>query len=139
LVGHLKEYKLFHPRFEAFTAVTMKNVVFWDVALCRYFVNRRFGGTYPSIFRKTRERGTSVIRWLQTAVTCSRWSCGSSLPDFSTLKIEAIRSSKKSVHAVCTQRHIPEDEILLFHPRSFSERESQKILPFIKSLSANNP
>jgi hypothetical protein len=23
----------------------MKNVVFWDVALCRYFVNRRFGGT----------------------------------------------------------------------------------------------
>jgi hypothetical protein len=26
--------------------VTMKNVVFWDVAPCRYFVNRRFGGTY---------------------------------------------------------------------------------------------
>jgi hypothetical protein len=23
-----------------------KNVVFWDVTLCRYFVNRRFGGTY---------------------------------------------------------------------------------------------
>jgi hypothetical protein len=31
--------------FEAFTAVTMKNVVFWDVALCRSCVNRRFGGT----------------------------------------------------------------------------------------------
>jgi hypothetical protein len=26
-------------RFEAFTAVTMKNVVFWDVALCRSCVN----------------------------------------------------------------------------------------------------
>jgi hypothetical protein len=33
-------------RFEVFTAVTMKNAVFWDVTLCRYFVNRRFGGTY---------------------------------------------------------------------------------------------
>jgi hypothetical protein len=33
-------------RFEAFTAVTMKNVVFWDVALCRSCVNRRFGVTY---------------------------------------------------------------------------------------------
>jgi hypothetical protein len=33
-------------RFEVFTAVTIKNVVFWDVAPCRYFVNRRFGGTY---------------------------------------------------------------------------------------------
>jgi hypothetical protein len=33
-------------RFEAFAAVTMKNVVYWDVALCRSCVNRRFGGTY---------------------------------------------------------------------------------------------
>jgi hypothetical protein len=24
----------------------VKNVVFWDVALCRSWVNRRFGGTY---------------------------------------------------------------------------------------------
>jgi hypothetical protein len=24
----------------------MENAVFWDVAPCRYFVNRRFGGTY---------------------------------------------------------------------------------------------
>jgi hypothetical protein len=33
-------------RFEVFTAMTMKNAVFWDVALFRYFANRRFGGTY---------------------------------------------------------------------------------------------
>jgi hypothetical protein len=33
-------------RFEVFTAVTTKNAVFWDVALCRSCVNRRFGGTY---------------------------------------------------------------------------------------------
>jgi hypothetical protein len=31
---------------EVFTAVTMKNAVFWDVALCRSCVNRRFEGTY---------------------------------------------------------------------------------------------
>jgi hypothetical protein len=33
-------------RFEVFTAVTMKNVVFWDVALCRSRGSRRFGGTH---------------------------------------------------------------------------------------------
>jgi hypothetical protein len=33
-------------RFEVFTAMTMKNAVFWDEGPCRCFVNRRFGGTY---------------------------------------------------------------------------------------------
>jgi hypothetical protein len=53
-------------RFEAFTAVTMKNVVFWDVALCRSCVNRRFGGTYRLHLqaRKLRERRTGAGRWL---------------------------------------------------------------------------
>jgi hypothetical protein len=52
-------------RFEVFTAVTMKNVVFWDLALCRSCVNLRFGGTYRLHFqgRKIRERGTRVSRW----------------------------------------------------------------------------
>jgi hypothetical protein len=46
----------------------MKNVVLWDVALCRSCVNRRFGGKYRLHFqgRKIRERGTSVSRWLHT-------------------------------------------------------------------------
>jgi hypothetical protein len=50
--------------FEIFTAVTMKNSVFWDVALCRSCVDRRFGGTYRLYLqgRKIRERGTSVSR-----------------------------------------------------------------------------
>jgi hypothetical protein len=62
----MKHYESY-VRFEVFTAVTMKNVVFWDVALCRYWVNRRFGGTYRLQLqgRKIRERGTSVSRWLQ--------------------------------------------------------------------------
>jgi hypothetical protein len=33
--------------FEVFTAVTMKNAVFWGVAPCRCGrLNRRFGGSY---------------------------------------------------------------------------------------------
>jgi hypothetical protein len=31
--------------FEVFTAETMKNAVFWDMALCASCKNRRFGGT----------------------------------------------------------------------------------------------
>jgi hypothetical protein len=42
-------------RFEVFTAVTMKKAVFWDVAPCRYGVNRRFGGTYPFHLQGRRE------------------------------------------------------------------------------------
>jgi hypothetical protein len=34
-VSFLSQQLQSYVRFEAFTAVTMKNVVFWDVALCR--------------------------------------------------------------------------------------------------------
>jgi hypothetical protein len=72
-------------------AVTMKNAVFWDVAPYRYYLNRRFGGTYQ----------------LQPPA-----HAGSSLADFSTLNIEAIRSPETSVQTRSTRRHIPEDGIL---------------------------
>jgi hypothetical protein len=49
--------------FKVFTAVTMNNAVFWDVAPCRSYVNRRFGGTY-----RLHLQGS-----LQSAATCSRW------------------------------------------------------------------
>jgi hypothetical protein len=42
---------------------------------------------------------------------------GSSLADFSTLKMEAIRSSETSVHTRSARRHIPEDGILLHNHR----------------------
>jgi hypothetical protein len=42
---------------------------------------------------------------------------GSSLADFSTLKMEAISSSETSVHTRSTRRHIPEDGILHSHRR----------------------
>jgi hypothetical protein len=37
--------KLSSIRFEVFTAVTMKNGVFWTVMPCGSCKNRRFGGT----------------------------------------------------------------------------------------------
>jgi hypothetical protein len=42
---------------------------------------------------------------------------GSSLADFSTMKMEAIRSSETSVNARSTRGHIPEDGILHSHHR----------------------
>jgi hypothetical protein len=36
----------YYVRFLLFTAVTMKNAVFWDVAPCGSCKNRRFGGTW---------------------------------------------------------------------------------------------
>jgi hypothetical protein len=67
--------KFLYLRFEVFTAVTMKNAVFCDMAPCSYCVNRRLGGTYRLHFRaeekkkKIRERGTNVSRWLQQELT----------------------------------------------------------------------
>jgi hypothetical protein len=44
-----------YVRFEVFTAVTIKNAVFWDVAPCRSCaLNRRFGGTSVQSTRSTR-------------------------------------------------------------------------------------
>jgi hypothetical protein len=53
-------------KFEVFTAVIMKNAVFWDAAPCISCVTRRFGGTYRLHLqgKKINERGTSVSRWL---------------------------------------------------------------------------
>jgi hypothetical protein len=33
-------------RFEVFTAMTMKETIFWDLAPCIFGYNGRFGGTY---------------------------------------------------------------------------------------------
>jgi hypothetical protein len=52
-----------------------------------------------------------VSRWLQTA------HAGSSLADFSTLRIGAIRSSETSGYTSSTRRNIPEDGILHSHRR----------------------
>jgi hypothetical protein len=61
------EHYSFIVRFEAFTAVTTKNVVFWDVALCRSCINWCSGGTYRLHLQGRRicEREAIVSRWLQ--------------------------------------------------------------------------
>jgi hypothetical protein len=119
-----------YVRFEVFTAVTMKNAVFWDVAPCSSCVNRRFGGTelsnvsmsnlpieehYVRFEVFTAMTMKNAVVW--DVVPCS--SCvnrpahaGSSLADFSTMKMEAIRSSEPSVHTRTARRHIPENGIL---------------------------
>jgi hypothetical protein len=73
----------------------MKNAVFWDVGPCRSCLNRRFGGTYRLHLQSRKIRRAAHV--------------GSSLADFSTLKMEAIHSSETSVQTRSTRRHIPED------------------------------
>jgi hypothetical protein len=105
-----------------FCTFWIKNAVFWDVVPCRYCVNRRFRGTYGLHLhsRKIRERGTRVSRWL--------------LADFSTLKMEAIRSSETSVYTICRRHHIPEDGILHSHR---SENLKSYILDQVSATVAN--
>jgi hypothetical protein len=87
--------------------MTMKNAVFWDVTPCRSCVNM----------------------WLQTT------DAGSSLVDFLTLKMEAIRSSETSVHTRSTRLHIPEDGILHV---SFCPQSVTGIYVFRIILTVNN-
>jgi hypothetical protein len=47
-------------RFEVFTAVTMKNAVFWDVAPCVPCENRHFGGTQGFTFLYVDDVRTSL-------------------------------------------------------------------------------
>jgi hypothetical protein len=68
------EFNYYCVRFEVFTAVTIKNAVFWDVESCRSCVNRRFGGIYRLHLqdRKIHEQGTNVSRiWLNSMVLVS--------------------------------------------------------------------
>jgi hypothetical protein len=61
---------------------------------------------------------------------------GSSLADFSTMKLEAIHSSESSDHTSSTRRHIPEDGILHSHRRenlkyykdTFNEQTNYRVL-----------
>jgi hypothetical protein len=63
-------------------------------------------------------------------------AAGSSLADFSTLKMEAIRSSKTSIHTRSTRRHITEDGILHSHRR---EKLKSYIYHSISSKTNSHP
>jgi hypothetical protein len=57
-----KVYKLCDVRFEVFTAVTMKNAVFWDVTQCGFVRTDVSEERIASIIRATRigEHGTTL-------------------------------------------------------------------------------
>jgi hypothetical protein len=103
-----------HVRYEVFKAVTTKNAVFWDVAPSRSCANRRFGGKYCIHLQGRKNPRERNHREQMAAVCCLQQPdrAGSSLADFSTLKMDVTHSSKTSVHTRSTRRHIPEDGIL---------------------------
>jgi hypothetical protein len=77
-------------RFEIFTAVTMKNGVFWDVTPCGSCKNRRFGEHSASFIRVTRicELGTTLALISASVVPSS--------PILVTLMKEALSFSSSS-------------------------------------------
>jgi hypothetical protein len=102
--------------FEVFTAVTMKNAVFWDVAPCGFIINRRFGGkSRLHLLGTTNDASEEKCKTVANRLTTLRQPSNIFQRSFfsSTLKIETTRSSETSVYNKLTQRHIPEDGI--FH------------------------
>jgi hypothetical protein len=74
--------KIIAVGFEVFTAVTMKNGVFWDVTPCGSCKNRRFGGTWRRLHQGdkigelgTTQAATSNRRTRRTSVASCSLCC----------------------------------------------------------------
>jgi hypothetical protein len=94
-----------HPiRIAVFTAIAMKNAVFWDVTPFGCCWNRHFGGTYRLHYQcgknqQVRNKFNSnqlldTVKFVPSSLILS------------TLMMEAVCSSETSVSTRATQRHI---------------------------------
>jgi hypothetical protein len=107
----ITQVKLLVVRFEVFTAVVTKSIIFWDITPCSPLsVNRRFGGT-----NRLHLQGVKISVKVElclppafTLVSCSAY--------FSTPKMGAPCSSEMSVDFQrTTRRYITEDRTLHNH------------------------
>jgi hypothetical protein len=112
-----------------FTAVIMKNAVFWDVAPCGFIMNRCFGRLCCHHLQgRINHAGEEIptvgltfpqpkVPMLSVPANCSQ-SVSYRLTLFlvrvisSTLKMDMTRSSETSVYNKPTRRHIPKDRVL---------------------------
>jgi hypothetical protein len=100
---------LIFVRFEVFTAVTMKNGVFWDlgrVALVRTDVSEELSASF-----------IRVTRFGELVTTLAVTSVVPSSPFLVALMKEALSSSETPVVTRATRRNNPEDAILHCHRR----------------------
>jgi hypothetical protein len=101
-------------RFEVFTAVTMKNGVFWDVTPCGSCKSRRFGGTWRLLYQggKIDELGTTLVVISNQRMLHRLLVTASVVPSsliLVTLMKEALSSSETSVLTRATRRNISEN------------------------------
>jgi hypothetical protein len=97
-------------RFEAVTTVNMEMAV---LLACDVVLSDRYLPTFRWKVQHPYSRQKSLFDWWLSLQPPAH--AGFSLEDFSTLKMERIRSSETSVHTRSTWCYIPEDGILHSH------------------------
>jgi hypothetical protein len=115
IITHYKKRKIalpqqrLHIRFEVFTAVVMKSIVFWDMTPCSPLsVNRRFGRTYRSHLQGRRNKFNKKPASKQVAsyLLVSCWTYFFDPEDGGDMFLRNVGWQRT------TRRHIPEYDTL---------------------------